>query len=194
MKSELKQLRHELDKDGILLLTDAALPSITSIIAGKPVKGSWWGHPQGNLMYNLSNEMMDEPDVLVLKLINKKVTYLQQRHWDALFAIGCAKEKWQLDKLAAAAKTLLKKVEAKGGVQAVGKFAAILEARLLIYSESIHTDSGKHVRLLSSWKNLMRSKTYTPKKLGYPSAISHFEAIQQTLSSKYNSKVRMPWD
>lgn len=204
MKTLLKQLRQELEVTGLLLLTDAKLPSLTSIVAGQPVKGSWWGHPQGNRMYNVCNELMNQPDVLVMKLINKKVTFIHQQLWDDLVAIGAAEKYWQIDKLPVANKNLFKLIQAKGEIRAddpglkksaaeIGKVASKLEERLLIYSASIHTESGKHVRLLKSWKNVMRAKKWKPKKTGYEAAVSRFEGIQQKLSAQYSAKIVLPW-
>ena len=36
----------ELEKRGLLLASDAALPNITTLVTGEPVKGPSWGHPQ----------------------------------------------------------------------------------------------------------------------------------------------------
>ncbi len=204
MKNVLKKVRKELEKEGILLLTDQQLPSLVSIIAGGPVKGSWWGHPKGTLMYNCSNELEDQEDVLVLKLLNKKLTFVDRRHWDALFAIGTSRAEWQMEKLPPASTALLRTVQAKGELRAdspvlkktpaeMGKIASPLELRLLVYSESIHTDSGKHVRLLKTWKAAAKGKGFVPKKMQYDAAISHFDALGERLSGQSGAKVVFPW-
>jgi hypothetical protein len=54
MKNELSKYYSEFNKHGILLLSDSVLPSLVTLIAEEPVRGSWWGHPKGNLIYNLS--------------------------------------------------------------------------------------------------------------------------------------------
>jgi hypothetical protein len=200
MKETWTKIRKALDRCGVLLLTDPKLPSLTTIVAGRPIKGSWWGHPKGNLIYNLSNELMDQPDILSVKLINKKVTFVDRRHWQALFAIGVAEHDWQLKTLSTPCKILLKMVNSKGELRAddsrlrqtpseIGKLAAKLEERLLLYSESIHTESGKHIRVLRSWKNTMRARSHTLKKMPYREAITHFEVVQNQLGDD----VTFPW-
>ena len=37
----------ELKRYGLLLVTDARLPSLVALVAGAPVRGSWWSHPRG---------------------------------------------------------------------------------------------------------------------------------------------------
>lgn len=204
MSATLKKLHKELGKFGILMLTDTNLPSLTTIVAGEPIKGSWWGHPRGNLMYNLSNELMGQADILTVKLINKKVSFVQKKHWDALFAIGAAKEDWQLKKLSKECINLLRLVDSKGELRAddpklkksageIGKLAAKLEERLLLYSESVHTESGKHVRVLRTWQALAEAKGCKIKKDNYHKASTHFENLQNELVEKFGGIIHLPW-
>lgn len=204
MSAHLKRLRNELDKTGLLMLTDAVLPSLTTIIAGGPIKGSWWGHPQGNLMYNLSHELEEQSDVLALKLVNKKVTFLQKRHWDALYAIGISGQNWQTSKLLAAHKRLLKLIQSAGEIRAddlrlkikaseIGKLASKLEERLLVHSENVHTDSGKHIRLMRTWQGLMCSKGHTPKRMDYGTAVTNFVDVTDMLVKIPGAKIQFPW-
>lgn len=204
MKKYRKRLHKELDQFGLLLLSDSSLPSLTAIVAGKPIKGSWWGHPQGNLMYNLSNELMDSPNILTLKLINKKITFVDQRHWDSIFAIALAGQKWQTEKLSPDAKKLLKIVQLKGSLRAdddnlkqspteIGKIASQLEERLLLYSESIHTDSGKHIRVLSSWDEVVRTRQRKKIVISVDDGINSFETLREKMEEKYEAKVKFPW-
>jgi hypothetical protein len=205
MKATLKKLERALAKEGVLLLSDPSLPSVTTIIAGKPVKGSWWGHEKGSLMYNCSGELGERADVLVLKLFNGKVTFLEKRHWNALFAIATSRAEWQQKKLTPFVKALWKKIEAAGEIRAddpalkrsaseVGKLGSSLEARLLIYSESIHTESGKHLRLLKTWPVAMKNKGHRAEKIPYEAALAHFERLRERLAARAGSKVSLPWD
>jgi hypothetical protein len=43
----VRQALKRLEADGLLLLSDSKLPSLVRLVAGKPVKGSWWAHPRG---------------------------------------------------------------------------------------------------------------------------------------------------
>jgi hypothetical protein len=204
MKVHMKRLRIELEKTGLLMLTDATLPSLTTTVARGPVKGSWWGHPQGNLMYNLSHELGEQPDVLALKLVNKKITFLQRRHWDALYVVGTSGQDWQTSKLLVTHKRLFEAVQSEDEIRAddprlkmkaseVGKLASKLEERLLIHSESVHTDSGKHLRVMRSWKGLLYSKGHTPKVMTYATALAHFEDVTARLANIPGAKIQFPW-
>jgi len=70
-----------LARDGLLLMSDPALPSIVALVAGAPVRGSWWGHPQGRTIYTLANRLIDHPDVLLLKLVAGKDTFVHRSLW-----------------------------------------------------------------------------------------------------------------
>lgn len=202
----LAKVKKELKRYGILMLTDPVLPSLTSVVAGAPVKGSWWGHAKGNLMYNLSNTLLDDPKILCVKLINKKNTFLLPEHWPALFAIGRSKVEWQMRGLTIAQKSILKMIEAKGLVRGdskgfspgdFGKQLAKLEERLLVFSENVHTDSGKHVRVAISCKQmakLRRIKHQNLKgRLAPEAAQNHFELLCEDLWREYGAKIRLPW-
>ncbi len=45
------EVRRELERLGLLLLQDKKLPSVATIFAGRPMAGSWWGHPLGQEMF-----------------------------------------------------------------------------------------------------------------------------------------------
>ena len=71
---------------GLLLLSDARYPSLASVIAGAPVRGSWWGHPKGRAIFNASCAL--ERDAEAPKLVNGKVTFVHRRLWPALAGAG----------------------------------------------------------------------------------------------------------
>ena len=130
MNKALLKVYKEFKKEGLLLLSDNSLPSLTAVIAGEPIKGSWWGHPLGNLMYNISNQLEDDPEVLVIKLINKKVCYLDKKHWPALFAVAQGEADWQLKKLSTDSLKLFKKVQTKGQIRADDRSFKKLQQKL----------------------------------------------------------------
>jgi hypothetical protein len=145
-----------LRRTGLLLLTDAKLPSLTAIVAGAPVKGSWWGHAKGHAMHRVACGLGDHPDVLGLKLVNAKVTYVHRPLWPALMGAATAREAWQMSGLSAAAKSLLARVEKAGRTRAAGAAAKELEARLLALGGNEHTESGAHAKVLESWSRWAR--------------------------------------
>src|SRR5438132_4706769 len=70
----LKLLRRE----RVLTLTPAGRPrSLVGEIAGE-VRGSWWGHPDGKLIYSIATHLEDSPEVLGAKLVNGKVSFVHR--------------------------------------------------------------------------------------------------------------------
>ena len=57
---------------GFLLLTDRKLPSVAGLVAGSPVRGSWWGHPRGREIYRVACSLAAHPDVLGVPLVSGK--------------------------------------------------------------------------------------------------------------------------
>ena len=60
------------------------LPSFVVAVAGGPVKGSWWGHPKGALIYDLANALHDSTEVRSVRLIDGKNTFVHRSLWPAL--------------------------------------------------------------------------------------------------------------
>ena len=108
---KLKDLLERLQEFDLLLDTDPKFPSISGLVAGSSVRGSWWAHPQAHEMFGLACELRSHPDVLMVKLISGKVTLIYRPLWPAVFAVGTAREAWQMKALSKEAKELLKKVD-----------------------------------------------------------------------------------
>jgi hypothetical protein len=62
----------------------ASVPSLAQVVAGEPLRGSWWAHPKGNEIFLLSRAIRSSPDVLVCRLVDGKITYIHRRLWPAL--------------------------------------------------------------------------------------------------------------
>ncbi|MGH8265308.1 MAG: hypothetical protein ACRET4_17675 [Steroidobacteraceae bacterium] len=72
-------------KHGVVLESATGpVPSLADVIAGAPIRGSWWGHPQGREIFKLTRAVRDSRDVLVCRLVDGKVTYVHRRLWPAL--------------------------------------------------------------------------------------------------------------
>lgn len=63
-------------------------PSLVEAIAGEPIKGSWWGHPDGKRIFSILNAITDSKDVLVCRLVDGKVTLVHRRLWPALVRLA----------------------------------------------------------------------------------------------------------
>jgi hypothetical protein len=58
--------------------------SLAEAVAGAPIRGSWWAHPQGRQIFAATRAIRDCPDVLVCRLVGGKITYVHRRLWPAL--------------------------------------------------------------------------------------------------------------
>jgi len=64
------------------------VPSLASMIAGGPIRGSWWGHARSHDIFVLTRVVRDCPDVLVCRLVDGKITYVHRRLWPALVCLA----------------------------------------------------------------------------------------------------------
>ena len=72
-------------KHGVVLeAAHGPVPSLAEVIAGEPVRGSWWSHPKGNEIFAVTRAVRDSDDVLVCRLIKGKITFVDRRLWPAL--------------------------------------------------------------------------------------------------------------
>jgi len=66
----------------------ASVPSLAQLIAGGPLRGSWWAHPKGDEIFMLSRAIRCSPNVLVCRLVDGKITYVHRRMWPALVSLA----------------------------------------------------------------------------------------------------------
>jgi hypothetical protein len=178
---------------------------VVSLIVGHPIAGGWWAHPSGGAIYVESNRLADRADVVIVKLLSGKVTFVSKRLWPQLLAIGRAREPWQLDGLTSQAMALLDLVRRNGTVrtddQAVrravnpkkpAQIALGLERRLLLLGLQVHTETGTHAKALESWEHWARRRRLTAR-LPVAQAKAMLEDRVRRLNAAYNGKARLPW-
>jgi len=153
---------------GVVSLVPAgAMPSLVGAVVGGPVRGSWWSHARGPLIYRLASGLEDSSEVLVGKLVGGKVAFLHRRLWPALYRVVTDRG-WRESRVADLddeASRLLELVERDGEVRGeaaaelLGDTRALtrarkpLEERALIHAYSVHTERGRHTAVLASWKH-----------------------------------------
>jgi hypothetical protein len=132
--------------------------SLVTEVAGGPVKGSWWGHPRGRVIFAIGTALEASRDVLACKLVEGKVTFVHRTLWPALLRV-VNDPAWHEDAagdLSRGAAKLLAEVEKCGRLELPGKADAAkrkeLEVRHLVVSSSEHTAEGKHAAVLQSWQ------------------------------------------
>jgi hypothetical protein len=201
-----QRVLQELSDRGFLLMSDAALPSVTGIVAQEPIRGSWWGHPKGREIFAVSEQLSIHPDVLVTKLVSGKVTFIHRPLWPALVQIAASLDAWQLDNISGLAKSLLLKVTQDGVVRTdllnefeaakpkeLGRAVRELENRLLVYSGQIHTESGAHARVLESWERWAGRTGFVMQEMSVEFAKNEFETRLEELNLRFRAKGELPW-
>ncbi len=132
-----------------------AVPSLAHEVVEGPIKGSWWGHPKGKLIFALATHVTESGEVLALKLIEGKTTYVHAALWPQLMRV-LLDEGWRGARAAAltgSAKRLYAEVERQSEVQgAEPKPVKALEEAVLALVVSRHTTRGHHEKVLTSWK------------------------------------------
>jgi hypothetical protein len=188
----LAACRARLERDGLLLQADAALPSVVGIVAGGPVRGSWWGHPAGRAIHGVNVAMANRDDVVAAKLVDGKVTLVHRRLWPALLAVAQSGEPWQVDGLSRAEEALLARVRrgavrsdrepSLGGTESAERVRA-LERRLLVRADEVHTESGAHAKVLEPWAAWAR-------RVG----VAADRDLARAWERERGARARLPWE
>ncbi len=191
---------------GILLESDAKLPSISTIAAGEPIQGSWWGHPRGHEIHYLARQIASHHEALVTKLVSRKVTYVHRKLWAAIVSVGSARQDWQLAGLSRTARELLDLVDKAGKVRtnripiertlkgkAIGDAARELEVRLLVHSQEIHTETGAHAKCLETWKFWSKEVAFVEKKMPPEDAKRRLGKVLADLNRQFDANGSLPW-
>jgi hypothetical protein len=195
-----------LETNGFLLESDPKLPSVCSLITGSALRGSWWSHPLAQIIFQVNELLEDHDDVLIAKLVSRKVTFVHRKFWSELVTIGSARERWQLNGLAPDTKSLLRQVDAVGALTTaetvwpqtnkmkLGDAARDLEKRLLIVGTQFHGESGAHEKRLETWDHWMKQKNFKPTKISIEEAKSRLEKKLQTLNEQFGASATLPWE
>ena len=153
----------------------------------------------GHAIFAVLEELDDMPAVTSAKLVNGKVTLVHSALFEALAAIGGAREPWQTAKLSPAVRALLECVEERGEVRTdelpagtEKNAAGELERRLLVASRQVHTESGAHARVLVTWATWAREVGVEPGGDPGP-ARARFEELAGAWRKRFDARVRLPW-
>jgi len=204
-KSQLGLVLRKLVQHGLLLESDPKLPSVCALITGEPLRGSWWSHPQAQVIFRINEQLADHGDVLMTKLISGKVTFVHRELWPEIIAIGEAREGWQTKALSKSALLLLKMIDEQSSLRTdelawpgraqlkPGEAARELEKQLLIHSEELHTESGSHAKLIETWQRWANRIGFTPKRILPDEAKIALEARIRALNDEFGARARLPW-
>ncbi len=190
---KLEDLLDRLQELDLLLDTDPKFPSVSGLVVGDAIRGSWWAHPKAHEIFRLACQLRNQPDVLLLKLISGKVTFVNRPLWPAVYAIGVAREPWQTRALSPSAKALLKKVGKESKTGASGDAVRELESKLLVVSESVHTDKGHHAKQIQTWESWARAAKLDRVKLSADEAKTQLEQVVARLNKQFHANGKLPW-
>ncbi len=195
-----------LERQGLLMQSDAKLPSVVALVAGKPVRGSWWGHPLGDAIHILNTQLREHPDVIATHLVCRKITYVHRRVWPELFGVATSKEKWQLDGLSKDCRAVFRQVEKHGFLRSddealLPKLSSRerrsvireLEERLLVHCIEVHTERGTHAKAMQTWARCRRQKKFRRKALAAYDARERLETLVRLWSSGLKTNTLLPW-
>jgi hypothetical protein len=190
---------------GLILESDHYLPSVAGIVVGGRIKGSWWGHPKGREVWHALRRLQARSDVLTTRLISGKITFVHRRLWHDFLAIAVSGEKWQTRLLSTDARRLFRIVEKEGTVRTdrkipsvrfkgkVGDAARELERRLLVHSDEVHTETGSHAKVVSSWATWSESIGLRLGHVNPAEAEAKFETILGHLNKENGGSGRLQW-
>ena len=72
----------------VLASAKGPIPRLADAIAGESIRGSWWAHPKSHQIFDVFRSISDSPDILVCRLVNRKVTFVHRRLWPALVRLA----------------------------------------------------------------------------------------------------------
>ena len=76
-------------KNGVVLEAGRGpVVSLADVVAGSPIKGSWWAHPKSHEIFALTRAVRDSKDVCVCRIVGGKISYVHRRLWPALVRIA----------------------------------------------------------------------------------------------------------
>ncbi|MDQ3473883.1 MAG: hypothetical protein M3447_09115 [Acidobacteriota bacterium] len=176
------------------------------MITGSPLRGSWWSHPLAQIIFQVNELLEDHDDVLIAKLVSRKVTFVHRKLWSELATIGSARERWQLSGLPAATTSLLKQLDSASALTTaetvwpqkskmkLGDVARDLEKRLLVVGTQFHSESGAHEKRLETWDHWMKQKKFKPVKISLETAKNRLELKLRSLNEEFGASATLPWE
>jgi hypothetical protein len=194
LQKQFDKVFAQLQDDGFLLLSDSDLPSVSGLVTGEKIRGSWWSHQRAQVIFDVSEMLDDHPDVMIMKFISKKVTFVHRELWNHVYSIGVAREEWQLTKLSASARRVIEKLDdGEEPGPKLGDTARELESRLLVHAEQIHTESGKHAKVIETWDAWARRAGFRPRRQDPAAARRFLEQRLSNINRKHNGAGKLPW-
>ena len=193
MSSESVSVFAKVKEHGLLLQTDANLANVCALVAGAPVRGSWWPSAQSR---DFSGELrVSRTSGCARKQADFRQDHLSSGHSGRLLLRLVAPGS---PGRSSACRTTLAIYLSKWTGRPIqtdrrlSKPASQLETNLLVYSEQFHTKSGAHARRLESWGHWLGRTGYIGEQITPVSAKLMLEDVVALLNRKFNGRGRLP--
>lgn len=72
----------------VLQSARGATPSLAELVAGAPIRGSWWGHPSNYEIFDAINRARSSSAIVATRLVRGKVTLVHRRLWPSLVRLA----------------------------------------------------------------------------------------------------------
>lgn len=198
LQEKFDQVFAQLKGDGLLLTSD-----LTYLITKERIRGSWWSHKLAHTIFGVAEMLDDHPDVMITKLVSGKVTFVHRELWNRIYSIGVAREEWQVKKLSVNARQMLERLDSAGRMETnkagkefgakPGDVARELELRMLIHAEQVHTESGKHAKVIETWHAWAKRIGFRARATDPVAARRFLEQRLADLNKKHNGNGQLPW-
>jgi hypothetical protein len=173
-----------LERSGVVTVVRAgACPSLVAEIIGEDIRGSWWGHAKGGVVYGILEALHDHPDVLATRLVQGKNTLVHRALWPTLLRL-VTDESWRaraMKALDATGRELVRRVERDGRVAGgaltptARRSKDAVATSLLVRVDQAHTPSGRHEVVLESWSAWGRERNVDRARLSFEDALARLE-------------------
>ena len=147
----VEEVLDRISRAGLLLQQDKTRDNIVRMLTGETLATSWWNHSQAIQIFSVLERVTKHPDITRCKLIRGKVTFVHRRLWPSLYTVGSSKEGWQLQMLTEDERDLLDRIESTGVMANPGAATKKLEKLILVHTAQVHSSSGKHITVATSW-------------------------------------------
>jgi len=131
------------------------LGELAEAIAGEPIAGSWWSHPKGKLIFNVTSALEEDEGVLACKL-GGRVTFVDEALFPALYRV--VTDDTFRARAPAKARAIAKRA-ARGPIRLGPAEKRALDKTCILHVSSEHTSSGAHATFARTWESWASAET-----------------------------------
>jgi hypothetical protein len=161
------------EQGAMTLVPTGRAPALVEAVTGEPVRGSWWGHPAARRIQAIATGLEASSEVLVLKLVGGKLTFLHRDLWSPLARVAMDRRRRReaMAALSEPARDLLDLVMGCGQLRLdqvarergesereISRTATALELELLVHGQTVYTERRRHAVLLRTWERALPAR------------------------------------